>query len=240
MLRPFTPAEILSGRSSLSLDVATRGNDIDPLIRQALGQLDLSASDLVLHGVNLNQLVVDAINRKVGNFGTLLAGYRDKLPKELEEDTRIHDMLAKMRLDNGKLILPDMDTETGAGRLTAAGSFDLLNRGFDYRFGVQLAALNDHRYLSETRWPVRCRGDLDTPVSRWCRIDAGAMNATLEQAAKQALRDKAAEKVGEELGLEDADEAAAREALRQKAREEEERAKRKLREKLDEKLKDLF
>jgi hypothetical protein len=108
--------------------------------------------------------------------------------------------------------------------------------GFDYHFGVVLAALEDNKYLKGARWPVRCKGGVDTPVMDWCRPDSKAVNNVLEHAAEQALRDKAAQKLGEKLGVKNADEAAAKQQLQKKTKEAEDRAK----QKLDEKLKKLF
>jgi AsmA protein len=72
LLDPFVPMEVLTGRSSVNLNINTQGNDMDTLMKQALGQLDLSLADGILHGVNLNQVVVDALKQKIGNFTALM------------------------------------------------------------------------------------------------------------------------------------------------------------------------
>lgn len=235
-LQPFVPVQLVTGRTSMKIDTATQGNDIDTLIKQALGEINLNMANTILHGVNINQVALDAVKSKLGDFSALLPDYQEKLPKELKRDTQINDLLATMKLEGGHLIMPTLKTNTSEGQLTASGDIDLLNMGFDYHFGVVLAALEDNKYLKGARWPVRCKGGVDTPVMDWCRPDSKAVNNVLEHAAEQALRDKAAQKLGEKLGVKNADEAAAKQQLQKKTKEAEDRAK----QKLDEKLKKLF
>jgi AsmA protein len=129
--------------------------------------------------------------------------------------------------------MPDLNADTGEGQLSASGDIDMLNKGFDYRFGVVLSALSDNKYLQGARWPVRCKGSLDTPATEWCRPDSKAVGGVLQQAAGIALRDKGAQKLGEKLGLDNADEAAVKEEVRSKAKAEEDKLKQKLNEKLN-------
>lgn len=233
LMKPFVSAQLLSGRTSVNIDTTTSGNDVDTLLKQALGQINLNMANTVVHGVNVNQVALDAVKNKLGDFTALVPDYQNKLPKALKSDTEIRNLLANMKLENGHLITPDFSADTGEGQLSASGDIDLLNKGFDYSFGVVLSSLDDNKYLKGTRWPVRCKGSLDVPVTDWCRPDSKAVNGALEQAAKIALRDKGAQKLGEKLGIENADEAAVNEELRQKAKAEEDRAKKKLNEKLN-------
>lgn len=240
LLQQFTSLQLVSGRSSLKLNTKTQGNDIDTLIRQALGQLNLSMTETVLHGINVNQVALDAVKTALGDYAVLLPDYQQKLPKALRDDTIIRNLLADMKIEKGHLIMPAFNADTGEGQLTASGDIDLLNQGFDYSFGVVLAALDGNKYLKGSRWPVRCKGNLATPIGEWCRPDTAAMHTMFERAAAQALRDKGAKKLGEKLGVEAADEAAAKAELRQKAREEEDRAKQKLKDSVNKKLNKLF
>lgn len=240
LLQHFTDTQLLTGTSSLTLATKTAGNDTETLLRQALGSIDLSMADAVLHGVNLYQVAQGALRDRLGNFTALVPDYQDKLPPLLSENTEINDLLAALKIENGKLVLPDFQTDTSEGHLQASGTFDLLDQGFDYRFGVELAALRSNKYLKGIRWPVHCRGNLDTAVSQWCRPDGDAVRGLLESAAKQALRDKSAAKLGEKLGVEADDEAAVKEELRRKAKAEEDRAKQKLQDALNKKLDKLF
>lgn len=219
LLSPWVSAPVLSGRSSMQLDTSTQGNDTDTLLRQALGQLDLQLAEGVLHGVNLNQLVIEALKQKIGDFTALMPDYETRLPKALKGDTALRNLLANMKVENGHLITPAMKASSEAGQLSASGDIDLLAQGFDYRLGVVLSALDDHKYLKGTEWPIRCRGSLDVPAKDWCRPDMNAMGKVLQQAAQLALREKATEKLGEKLGLPGASEAEVKAEVKQKAQE---------------------
>ncbi|WP_019528538.1 AsmA family protein [Dasania marina] len=236
LLQPFMSVQLLSGRSSVALDTRTEGNDIDTLIKQALGQIDVSMANTVLHGVNVNQIAADAIKNKLGDFASLLPDYEQKLPMALKADTEISKLLANIKVEKGHLIMPNFTADTDQGKLNASGDIDLLNQGFDYKIAVMLAALSDNKYLKGTQWPVRCKGTLATPIIQWCKPDGSAMNTLFEQAATQALRDKGAKKLSDKLGIDVADEAAAKAELRAKAKAEEERAKEKLKESLNKKF----
>ena len=235
-LQLVTSKNLLSGRSSLKLDTRTQGNDVDTLLRQALGQLDLKVADAVLHGVNLNQIVVNALQQKLGDFAVLMPDYKEKLPKALKDDTNIRNLLANMKVEKGHLITPAFNADTGEGHFSANGDIDLLNKGFDYHFGVTLSSLDKEKYLREVEWPVRCKGSLDTPASSWCRPDMQAIGTILQKAATRALRDKGARELGKKIGVENADQA----DLQEKLKAEQEKAKQKLNEKLNKQLDKLF
>jgi AsmA protein len=240
LLQPFMNVQLLSGRSSLKLDTSTTGNDMDTLIKQALGHIDLAMADTVLHGVNVNQIALEAIKSKLGDVALLLPDYQQKLPKALKTDTEIRKLLANITVEKGHLIMPAFNADTGQGAFSASGDIDLLNQGFDYRFAVVLAALSDNKYLQGKQWPVRCKGNLATAVTEWCRPDSSAISKVLEQAASQALRDKGAQKLGEKLGLEAADQEAVEAELRNKAKAKEDRAKEKLKQSVNKKLNKLL
>jgi len=233
LMKPFVSAQLLSGRTSINLDTTTSGNDMDTLLQQALGQINMNMANTIIHGVNVNQVALDAVKSKLGDFSALMPDYQDRLPKALKGDTEIRNLLANIKVENGHLLMPDLNADTGEGQLSASGDIDLLKKGFDYRFGVVLSALDDNKYLKGARWPVRCKGSLETPASEWCRPDSKAVGGVLQQAASVALRDKGAQKLGEKLGLENADEAAVKDEVRKKAKEEEDKLKQKLGEKLN-------
>lgn len=215
LLAPWVKSPVLSGRSSLRFDVRAQGNDSETLLRQALGQLNISMAEGVLHGVNLNQLVADALRQKLGDFTALMPDYETRLPKALTQDTALRDLLANMKIENGHLITPDLASNSDAGQFNAKGNIDLVEQSFDYRFGVVLTSLADHKYLKGTEWPVRCHGRFDAPAKDWCRPDGNAIGEVLKKAGGVALREKATEKLGEKLGVPSANE----EEVKKKAQE---------------------
>lgn len=240
LLKPFTGVEVLSGKTSLVLDSHSQGNTLDSLLRAALGQIDLQMSEAIVHGVNVNQLALDKIREQLVDVTALYPDYQTKLPTSLKSDTELNELITKLRIEKGHLILPDTHATSSDGSLKLAGNIDLLQQGLDLRFDVVLDALGGNKYLKNTAWPVRCQGQWQDPVLSWCRPDSKAFNQTLQAALKQAVRDKSAGKIADKLGLDSEDEASLEQEARDKAKAEEDRAKQKLKEALDKKLKGLF
>ncbi len=223
LLKPFVSGELLTGNSSLNLTTTTQGNDSDRLLKQALGVMQLDLVDGLLHGVNLNELVVNALNERLGNFAALVPDYQNKLPKALKQDTSLKQFKTQGQIANGIVTTPNVNADTDAGKLSGNGTINLLEKSLDYRFGVNLTSFDDHKYLKGTAWPVHCQGKFDQPVKDWCRPDTQAIGQVLENASKLALKEKAAEKIGEKLGSEGG---ASKDAVK-------EEAKKKLNEKLN-------
>ncbi len=229
----FMTDSLLSGKASFAMDAKAQGNTVDELLQSALGQMNLKLDDGVLHGINLNNIVVDALRDQLSTVESLYPDYQEKLPRQLREDTEISKLLANARVENGNLIMPNFEFFTGESGIDASGKIDLLNQGFDYDFGVVLSAVERNKYLKGTRWPVHCEGALSGAPADWCRPDTKAMGAILRKATKKALTDKSASELGDKIGLEAEDKEELKDEVKQKLEEEEDRAKKKLQEKLN-------
>lgn len=240
LLKPWLPAQVLTGVTSTRVDLTTQGNTTEALLRAALGQLDLQLQDAVLHGININDLAVAQVREKLGGFELLFPDYQQKLPSSLKRDTDIRPLLTQWRIENGHLILPAVNADTSEGELGISGDIDLLGQGFDFRLKVQPQALADNKYLAGSSWPIRCQGGWDAPVTSWCRVDAAAVETTLQKAAQRAAKDKAAGKLAKELGVEGDDAETVEAEARERAKAEEDRLKRKAREAINKELNKLF
>lgn len=219
VLRNVTSKALLSGRSGFTLQLASQGNDVDNLLKAAVGQVDLSLQEGLLHGVNLNGLASAALSEKLGSAANLVPDYQQRLPKALKEDTALHDVLVHMNIEDGHLILPDVKARTDQGHIQARADVDLLQQGFDAHLGVVLAALSDNNYFKDTAWPLRCQGKFNEALQSSCRPDSQAIGDIIQKAGSQAIRAKAVEKVGEKLGVSGADEAAVKQEAKQKAKD---------------------
>lgn len=241
LVQQFADLDVVSGALSFDLNATSRGNDMDTLMQQGVGQFNMDMAQGMLHGININNIVVDALHEQLAKLESLYPDYRKYVPRELKEDTRIEQFSANARLENGKLITPDIDIALENGAIDANGSFDLLQMGFDYQLGVGLAAIDRNKYLKGTLWPVNCKGSLDTAASDWCRPDTRQMQNILNNAAKQALKgsfqDKGAQKIGEKLGVDAETQDQLEDQLKDKVKEEEDRAKDKLKNRLQDLLK---
>ncbi len=233
----FMADSLLSGKASLTLDAKADGNTVDELLQSALGQLHLNLDQGVLHGVNLNAVVVDALRDKLSTVEYLYPDYQEKLPRQLRKDTEISKLIADAKVENGQLIMPKFEFFTGESGIDASGRIDLLEQGFDYQFGIVLSSIERNKYLKGTRWPVRCNGQLSGAPADWCRPDIKAMGSILSQAASKAIKDKGAAELGDKVGLEAEDREQLKDEVQEKLEAEEERAKRKLQDKLDKWLK---
>lgn len=219
LLSNWMKQPVISGRAALNVDIKSQGNDRTAVLQQALGQMQLQLGDGILHGVNLDQVIVDALKQKLGDVTALVPDYQTRLPTVLKRDTALRDLQANMTLQNGHLVTPAMSAHSDAGQLNASGDIDLVAQSLDYRFGLKLSSLDDNRYLKGTEWPVQCKGQWDTPAKDWCRPDSKAIAVIVERAAGQALSDKATEKAAEKLGIPGADKAEVKAAIKQKAEE---------------------
>ncbi|MEE2731179.1 MAG: AsmA family protein [Pseudomonadota bacterium] len=229
----FMTDSLLSGKASLVMDAKAQGNSVDALLKSALGQMNLKLDDGVLHGINLNAIVVDALRDQLATVESLYPNYQEKLPRQLREDTEISKLLADAKVENGHLIMPRFEFFTGESGIDASGKIDLLNQGFDYDFGVVLSAIERNKYLKGSRWPIHCQGALASSPADWCRPDTKAMGSILTKAAKNAFKDKGAAELGDKVGLEAEDQEQLKQEVKQKLEREEDRAKKKLQEKLD-------
>lgn len=233
----FLDQQLISGKTSFDLNTSTSGNDIDTLVNAAIGQMNLQVVEGILHGINLNSIVVDALHDEVGNFETFFPNYASQLPKELKENTDISELFANAKIEQGKLIMPEFKFASESGQIQAKGDIHLLTQAFDYEFAVHLTEIDRNKYLKNTLWPVRCKGDFSVPVAQWCKPDSKQVNRIISKAAKMALKDKSAKELIDKVGLEAETQEQMEDELKQKLKAEEDRAKRRLKEKLDKWLK---
>ncbi len=237
LTKPYMQQQLVSGKTSFALNSHAQGNDVETLINEAIGKMNLEVLQGVLHGINLNQIVVDALHEQLGSFDKVFPGYQSYLPKEVKEDTDISQLFANAKIENGKLIMPQFKFASDSGDIQAKGDVHLMSQGFDYQFDVHLSELDRNKYLKNTAWPLRCKGSLDSPVAEWCKPNTKQIKRILSDAAKLALKDKSAKELGDQVGLDVESREQLDDEVDAKLKQEEERAKRKLQEKLNKWLK---
>lgn len=225
--------EYLSGISSFSLDTTAKGNDVDTLMKQAIGKMNLQLTDGMIHGVNLNQVLKDGLQTQFTRYQSVYPTLQKYFPKELKEDTVITELLANVKIENGNLIMPNFTFSIPGSAVKANGKFGLLNNRFDYQFGIKLSSIERNKYLKGTFWPIRCRGEISQSPQNWCRPDSREINDIFKDATKQALKDKSAREISENLGMDAKDKAEFEDNLKEKLKQKEDRAKEKLKKKFD-------
>lgn len=248
VLQRYAGKDLFLGKASLALDMDTAGNDMDTLLKKAIGSADLSFADATLRGVNLNNVLSEALTQQLGAFAMLVPDYQQKLPKELQQDTVFSTLAAGVKLKDGVAEMPALNAGLKDGKVSGQGSFNLLSLDFDYRMAMRTDRLKDNKYLANAEFPVQCKGNVGGAPADWCRPDTRAMGDMLKNAAENAAKDRLKGELAKKLGVESVDTGALKEQARQEAAqaveqkkdEVEQEARQRAAEELQKRLKKLF
>lgn len=247
--------DLLTGLVNLDATLTTKGNSEKEWFENLNGKLDFGLLDAVTHGLNLNTSVIDGINdmvARVPGLSDIISSLDEsKLPQELRGDTKILDLLANTRLENGVVHVDKMTAELArGGGLNGKGWLNLLNDEFKFDFNLSVGDYVNNKHLTERDWPIHCEGKLTGNPATWCFPD----KSLFQEAGRHLLQQLAKEKLGldearlaEEKAKLDARAAEEKEKLEARAEEEQlklqERTQKeadKLKEKARDKLKGLF
>lgn len=248
VVQRYAKKDLFLGKASLNLDMDTTGNDVDTLLKKAIGSADFSFADATLRGVNLNNVLTEALTQQLGAFAMLLPDYQQKLPKELQQDTVLNTLAAGVKLKDGIAQMPALNAGVKDGKVSGQGSFNLLSLDFDYTMAMRTDRLKDNKYLANAEFPVKCKGNVAGAPADWCRPDTRAMGDMLKKAAENAAKDRLKGELAKKLGVESVDTGALKEQARQEATqaveqkkdEVEQKAKERAAEELQKRLKKLF
>ncbi|MFP5383115.1 MAG: AsmA family protein [Gammaproteobacteria bacterium] len=248
VVQRYAKKDLFLGKASLNLDMDATGNDMDTLLKKAIGSADFSFADATLRGVNLNNVLTEALTQQLGAFAMLMPDYQQKLPKELEQDTVLKTLAAGVKLKDGVAEMPALNAGVKDGKVSGQGSFNLLSLDFDYRMAMRTDRLKGNKYLANAEFPVQCRGNVSGAPADWCRPDTRAMGDMLKKAAENAARDKLKGELAQKLGVESVDTGALKEQAKQEAQqaveqqkdEAEQKAKERAAEELQKRLKKIF
>ncbi|WJV55252.1 outer membrane assembly protein AsmA [Prodigiosinella aquatilis] len=129
LLHAFGLPETLSGKLSLQGDMSGNSLSAAAVMSQWHGNAALQATGLRLNGLNIQQMIQQAVERN--NSSVHSQG-------NYERYTEVRQMTAKARLSAGKLQLQALDGRSDILSLTGEGTFDLPAQRCDVNLGVKV------------------------------------------------------------------------------------------------------
>lgn len=200
LIRDVAGKDILEGRGTVTIDIATSGATVGALKKALDGSASMKLRDGAIRGINLAKSLREA-------KATLGVGGGASVQRaNATEKTDFSALSASFRIDDGVARNTDLSASSPFLRLAGSGSIDLGESTMDYVARVTLAATSkgqDGKSAAELKGltvPVRLYGPF---ASLDYKIEFGdlvkdAARARVQQQTQQ-LQDKAREKVGEKL-----------------------------------------
>lgn len=199
LIRDAAGKDLLEGRGTVMLDIATSGTTVGALKRALDGNASLKLRDGAIRGINLAKSLREA-KAKLGGGTTVQQA-------SATEKTDFSALSASFRIDDGIARNSDLTASSPFLRLAGAGTINLPEASVDYLARVTLAATSkgqDGRAADELRGvtvPVRLYGpfaSLDYKIE-FADLVKGAARTAVEQQS-QKLQEKARDKVQEQVG----------------------------------------
>jgi AsmA protein len=199
LIRDAAGKDLLEGRGTVMLDVATSGTTVGALKRALDGNASLKLRDGAIRGINLAKSLREA-KAKLGGGTTVQQA-------SATEKTDFSALSASFRIDDGIARNSDLTASSPFLRLAGAGTVNLPEASVDYLARVTLAATSkgqDGRAVDELKGvtvPVRLYGpfaSLDYKIE-FADLVKGAARTAVEQQS-QKLQDKARDKAQEQVG----------------------------------------
>lgn len=200
LMKDAIDKEPLEGRGNLSLDVSTRGANVDAMKRALAGQVALDLRDGAVRGVNVAKMLRDA-------KAVLKSGQASNAAANATEKTDFSELTATFRIAGGVARNDDLSMKSPLLRLGGAGDIDIGNSRIDYLAKVSVVnttAGQEGRELADLRGitvPIRLRGPFDK-LSYSLEVGdllKDAAKARVEE-KKQELKEKASERLQDQLG----------------------------------------
>lgn len=238
LVKRFAGKELLLGKTTLNLDVDATGNDVDTLLKKAVGGLDLSFTDATLKGMNMTNMLNDALKQQLGAFSMLVPDYQQKLPTEMQNDTVFSTLATSAKIKDGIAQVPSFNAGVKDGAVKGTGQFNLLTKDFDYTLAMRTDKLQDNKYFANSEFPVRCKGNVTGSPSSWCKPDSKAIGDMLKKAAENAAKDRLKGELMKQLGGGSGD--TNQDVKQQVEQETKKKAKEKVNEELNKALKNFF
>lgn len=230
-----TDRELLTGTLRTSFKASARGNSEKQLMESASANYDFGLIDSVLKGANLNAALAQGVSDMLGKYQGLVAlipESKRKPPRGLSKDTRLTSLTGDGTLKNQVAKLTNLKADLKDGELTGNGWLNINSSDFEFNLGILSPKISSSPYLKDTRWPIRCAGNLDGEPKHWCGPDKSG----LDKIAKDALASAAKQKVKDRLGI-DAEGDSAGEVIKNAAKK---KADETIKDELNKGLKKLF
>lgn len=178
LLADLEVGDRLTGRATITTDLAATGRDPDALRHNLAGDLAIHIDRGALQDFNLERLVLGAQARLQGK----------NPPADLPTATEFKDLGATARIDRGVLTNRDLAAFTDHVHIRGSGRIDIARRQFDYRFEPMFVDPPRGRGIKELEGipiPILLTGPFDQP--HW-DVD---LRSAIAQVAERELSDKA-------------------------------------------------
>lgn len=240
LVKRFAGKDLFTGKTSLNLNVDTTGNDTGTLMKKAVGALDMNFADATLKGMNLTNMLNDALTQQLGPFAALVPDYQKKLPKSLQNDTAFSTLAANATIKDGIVQVPALTAASKDGAIKGGGQFNLVTTDFDYTLGMRSASLADNKYFANSEFPVRCKGNVSGSPADWCRPDGKAIGDILKQAATGVAKDRIKSELTKQLGIGNASVDGAKQDVKQQVEQKKDEVKQKAQDEVKKNVQDAL
>lgn len=240
LVKRFAGKDLFMGKTSLNLDLDTTGNDVDTLLKKAVGGLDLSFANATLKGMNLNNMLSETLTQQLGAFSMLVPDYQSKLPQELQQDTVFSTLATAAKIKDGIAQIPSFNAGVKDGAVKGSGQFNIVSKDFDYTLAMRTDKLKDSKYFTNAEFPVRCKGNITGSPASWCRPDSKAIGDMLKKTAESAVKDRVKTELANKLGLDPGALGSGTEIKEEVKKEAKKQAKEKVNKELENALKKYF
>ncbi|MCS4503071.1 AsmA family protein [Arhodomonas aquaeolei] len=188
LLTDMAGFERLLGTANLSLQASTAGRQTDALIKALQGQARFEFTDGAVKGINIAQMLREAVARFRGESVKEAAG---------ERRTDFSSLTGTVQIDGGVLRNKDLQAKTPLLRLDGDGDVNLVSREMDYNLTVNVVGSLEGQggeelaALKRVPVPLRFRGPLTGPSVEL------AVGEALQRAAQGRVKEKVDEKKAE-------------------------------------------
>lgn len=196
LLKDLLDRDLLDGRGSVKLDLATGGGSVQALKRGLGGSASVALRDGAIKGINLAQTLRNA--RSFLSSG----GQTETRSGNASEKTDFSSLTASFAVKDGVARNSDLDLRSPLLRIGGAGQADVAAGTLDYTLRASVVGTlkgQDGRELGELRGvtlPVRLSGPFDAPsyTIDWRSAAGDALKSRATEQLKEKLQPKVQDK----------------------------------------------
>ncbi|MFI8415631.1 outer membrane assembly protein AsmA [Serratia sp. NPDC078593] len=181
VLKAFELPQVMTGTLSMSGDLTGDRLTAESFEHHWRGDVQLAVQEAKLHGLNIQQLIQQAIARNDSSIRGL---------DEYQRYTEVKQLSAKAKLKSGNIVVSDLTADSSMLNITGGGKLDMPGKQCDMALNVRVtggwqgrSALIDQ--LKKTAIPLRVYGPWQQ-LNYQLQVDQ-VLRKTLQNRAKEAL-----------------------------------------------------
>jgi len=185
---------ILAGHATLEWQLAGQGQTGDEMTTALHGPVNLTTESVTLKGTSVEHVLCQ----------TVALSNKEALTATFSTDTQFDLLTADIEVAGGEAILHPLRAHVPGVTLTGDGRFDLRKQDFTASFNARLSnelealdhACRVSKRLLAIDWPVKCKGNVTTEPTEWCKVETAKI---LRDLTLNEGRDKLEKKAGKLL-----------------------------------------